>query len=188
MPLPFLAGQYADLTFAGLPARSYSMANKPGDALLEFHVRRAGQVSQHIHAAVKPGDRVTVNAPVGTSYLRDEHIGPVLAIAGGSGLGPIKSIIDTLLSRQSPPPIYFYFGVRAELDLYYADYFRDLAARGLLSSFRYFQNQPGRRRCEPAFWPMRLGPILLPSAVSKLTWPVRRSWLRPASRQLPRAG
>jgi CDP-4-dehydro-6-deoxyglucose reductase/ferredoxin-NAD(P)+ reductase (naphthalene dioxygenase ferredoxin-specific) len=133
VPLRFLAGQYADLTFGGLPARSYSMASKPGDSLLEFHVRRTGQVSQHIHSSVKPGDKVTINAPIGTSYLRDEHKGPVLAVAGGSGLGPIKSILDTIVSRPSPPPIHFYFGVRDGRDLYYADHFRDLEAKGLLS-------------------------------------------------------
>jgi NAD(P)H-flavin reductase/ferredoxin len=141
-PLRFLAGQYADLTFAGLPARSYSMASKPGDLLLEFHVRRTGQVSQHIHTSVKPGDRVTINAPIGTSYLRDDHKGSVLAIAGGSGLGPIKSIIDTLLMRPSPPPIHFYFGVRAERDLYYADYFQNLAAQGLLSFIPVLSEPP----------------------------------------------
>jgi NAD(P)H-flavin reductase len=56
-----------------------------------------------------------------------------LAIAGGSGLGPIKSIIDTILTRSSPPPIHFYFGVRAERDLYYAEHFRNLSSQGLLS-------------------------------------------------------
>jgi CDP-4-dehydro-6-deoxyglucose reductase/ferredoxin-NAD(P)+ reductase (naphthalene dioxygenase ferredoxin-specific) len=109
------------------------MASKPGDLLLQFHVRRTGLVSQHIHQSVKPGDRVTINAPIGTSYLRDDHKGPILAVAGGSGLGPIKSIIDTLLTRAAPPPIHFYFGVRAERDLYCADEFRELAAQGLLS-------------------------------------------------------
>jgi CDP-4-dehydro-6-deoxyglucose reductase/ferredoxin-NAD(P)+ reductase (naphthalene dioxygenase ferredoxin-specific) len=79
------------------------------------------------------GDRITINAPIGKSYLREEHKGPVLAIAGGSGLGPIKSIIDTILTRPSTPPVYFYFGVRAEHDLYYAEHFNGLAAKGLLS-------------------------------------------------------
>jgi naphthalene 1,2-dioxygenase ferredoxin reductase component len=151
VPLPFLAGQYADLVFPGLPVRSYSMASKPGDPVLEFHVRRTGQVSQHIHTSVKPGDRVNINAPVGISYLRDEHKGPVLAIAGGSGLGPIKSIIDTILTRPLPPAVHFYFGVRAERDLYYAEYFCDLAAKGLLSFIPVLSEPSGKTSMRTGF-------------------------------------
>src|SRR4051794_27805760 len=39
-PFDFSAGQFASVTFASLPARDYSMANVPGDQVLEFHVRR----------------------------------------------------------------------------------------------------------------------------------------------------
>src|SRR3546814_10162624 len=38
-PLPFIAGQYASVTFRGQPPRDYSMANRPGEAELEFHIR-----------------------------------------------------------------------------------------------------------------------------------------------------
>ena len=41
-PLLFLAGQYAELSFGGRPARAYSMANRPDDPVLEFHVRHFG--------------------------------------------------------------------------------------------------------------------------------------------------
>jgi ferredoxin len=44
-PLVFLAGQYAELSFDGRSARSYSMANPPDDPILEFHVRHFGGVA-----------------------------------------------------------------------------------------------------------------------------------------------
>ena len=39
-PFDFSAGQFASVTFEGCPPRDYSMANVPGDPILEFHVRR----------------------------------------------------------------------------------------------------------------------------------------------------
>src|SRR3546814_16427251 len=56
-PLQFAAGQFARLTFAGLPARAYSMASMPGEEVLEFHVRLipGGRASQHIAETLKVG-------------------------------------------------------------------------------------------------------------------------------------
>jgi NAD(P)H-flavin reductase len=110
------------------------MANKPSDTLLEFHIRLCseGAVSPYVHRSLAIGEHVEIDAPLGGSYLRDDHSGPVLAVAGGSGLGPIKSIIDTLLTRAKPPPIQFFFGVRDVRDLYYADHFLSLERQGAL--------------------------------------------------------
>lgn len=127
-PPRFLAGQYADLTIGQLPKRSYSMANIPGEPTLEFHIRNTkGSVSSAVHETLAHGDTVGFYGPLGSSYLRDDHHGPVIAVAGGSGLGPIKSIVDTMLSRKYDLPIHFYFGVRDERDLYFAEHFRGLA-------------------------------------------------------------
>ena len=70
-----------------------------------------------------------VSGPLGVSYLRDRHAGPVLLVAGGSGLAPIESILRTLLSRGYPERIALYFGVRAERDLYHRGLLEDLASR-----------------------------------------------------------
>lgn len=130
-PLVFSAGQYASLEFPGLPARDYSMANRPDDATLEFHIRLVanGAVTPHVRDDLKLGDAVRVKAPLGTSYWRRKHTGPILALAGGSGLAPIKSIVETALANGARQPISFYFGVRAERDLYLQNEFAALAAR-----------------------------------------------------------
>lgn len=128
--LAFAAGQYAEVTFGSAPARSYSMANRPGDTHLEFHVRRVpgGRTSGHVHNRLKPGDAVTLAAPLGSSYLRENHAGPILCIAGGSGLAPIKSIVETALAHGMKQPIHVYFGARAERDLYLVEHFQMLEA------------------------------------------------------------
>ena len=143
-PLQFLAGQFGELTIADLPTRPYSMANRPGEPLLEFHIRLAagGKVSSLIHDGLAVGDRVRFHGPLGSSYLRDNHAGPILALAGGSGLGPIKSIIDTLVSRKSSMPIHFYFGVREERDLYFATHFQEIEQRFGNFTFTPVLSQP----------------------------------------------
>lgn len=127
--LHFAAGQYAQIGFDGLPARSYSMASRQGDSSLEFHIRRVpgGATSEHVHGALRIGDKTGLELPLGSSSLRQHHSGPILCIAGGSGLAPIKSIVETALAHGMRQPIHVYFGVRAERDLYLVDHFQALA-------------------------------------------------------------
>lgn len=130
-PLTFTAGQYAQVTFPSAPSRDYSMANWPDDAELEFHVRRVhgGAATERIHGLVKIGDAVRVKGPFGASYLRERHAGPLLCVAGGSGLAPIKSIVETALAQGMNQPIHIYFGARTERDLYLVEHFEALDER-----------------------------------------------------------
>jgi naphthalene 1,2-dioxygenase ferredoxin reductase component len=128
-PFYFSAGQFASVTFEGCAPRDYSMANVPGDPVLEFHVRRShgGTTSAYVAEKLKIGDPVRVEGPFGASYLREAHRGPIIAVAGGSGMAPMKSIVERALALGMPQHIYFYFGVRTERDLYLHDHFAELA-------------------------------------------------------------
>ena len=130
-PFFFSAGQYAALRFADLPPRDYSMANDPLEPVLEFHIRRVGggQSSRYAAERLRVGERVTLEGPYGSSWLREQHKGPILALAGGSGLAPIKSIVQTALRRGMKQPIHLYVGARDERDLYLEGYFRALVER-----------------------------------------------------------
>lgn len=127
----FSAGQYLKLTVAGAPARPYSMASRPDEELIELHIRAVpgGRTSSLIMSALKVGDRVGVEGAFGSAYWRDAHEGPMIAVAGGSGLAPIKSIVETALATGNNAPITVYFGARAGRDLYLVEHFRALAAR-----------------------------------------------------------
>jgi CDP-4-dehydro-6-deoxyglucose reductase/ferredoxin-NAD(P)+ reductase (naphthalene dioxygenase ferredoxin-specific) len=129
-PFAFSAGQFASVTFSGMPPRDYSMANRPGERRLEFHVRRmaGGMTSRHVATGVAVGDKARIEGPFGTSYLRESHRGPILAVAGGSGLAPIKSIVEQALARKMPQDIHFYVGARDEPDLYLDAHFASLSA------------------------------------------------------------
>jgi naphthalene 1,2-dioxygenase ferredoxin reductase component len=130
-PFIFSAGQYAQVEFAPGLSRHYSMANTPQDAELVFHIRHmpGGRTSSYAATQLKAGDKVKVSGPLGVAYLRENHSGPALLVAGGSGLAPIQSILRTMLERGHDAPVKLYFGVRSERDLYHEALLKDLAAR-----------------------------------------------------------
>ncbi len=125
----FRAGQYASVSFDAFPPRDYSMANRPDEDSLEFHIRHMGAqgVSAFVAHGLQSDDTVTVEGPFGDAWLREDHRGPILAVAGGSGLAPIKSIVETTLMRGIAQDIHLYFGGRVEADVYLETHFGKLA-------------------------------------------------------------
>jgi ferredoxin-NAD(P)+ reductase (naphthalene dioxygenase ferredoxin-specific) len=119
-PIEYSPGQYAQLQFTPEHVRPYSMAGIAGDGTLEFHVRVVpeGRVSGYIANELKPGDAVRVSGPLGTAYLRRQHEGPMLCVAGGTGLAPILSILRGVAAGGMRNPVHLYFGVRSPRDLY----------------------------------------------------------------------
>ncbi len=137
-PMTFSAGQYAELGFASGLSRHYSMANPPHEAELAFHVHHAagGRTSSYVASRLKVGDEVKVSGPLGVNYLRDGHRGPVLLIAGGSGLAPMESILRTLLARGHPAPVTLYFAARSARDVYHEALLAQLQARYAQFTYR----------------------------------------------------
>ena len=130
-PLEFSPGQYAQLQFTPEHIRPYSMAGVAGDTTLEFHVRvvAGGRVSGYVANELKPGDTVRVSGPLGSAYLRRKHDGPVLCVAGGTGLAPILSILRGAIEQGMPNPIHLYFGVRSPRDVYGLDWLTEIERR-----------------------------------------------------------
>lgn len=136
-PLEFSPGQYAQLQFAADAIRPYSMAGLHCDAELEFHIRIVadGRVTPRLDTELSVGSKVRVSGPLGASYLRRKHQGPMLCIAGGTGLAPMLSVARGALEHGMSNPLHFYFGVRSELDIYGLEELEALAAR--YSNFNY---------------------------------------------------
>lgn len=127
-PLDFSPGQYAQLQFTPEHSRPYSMAGLAGDGALEFHVRLVpeGRVTGYIAQDLKVGDTVRVSGPLGSAYLRRQHTGPMLCVAGGTGLAPILSIVRGALAAGMHNPMHLYFGVRSGRDIYGQAWLADL--------------------------------------------------------------
>ncbi|WP_372659400.1 2Fe-2S iron-sulfur cluster-binding protein [Hydrogenophaga sp.] len=127
-PLDYSPGQYAQLQFTPDHIRPYSMAGLAGGDELEFHVRLVpdGRVTGYIAERLQVGDAVRVSGPLGSAYLRRRHTGPMLCVAGGTGLAPILSIVRGVVAAGMDNPIHLYFGVRSERDVYGRAWLADL--------------------------------------------------------------
>ena len=152
-PLAFSAGQYAQLSFGDCPARSYSMANRPDDPTLEFHVRHVpeGITSTYVAKQLQPGERVRLQGPFGTAFLREPITRPLVLIAGGSGLAPMKSILLAALDRQCDRPIHLYHGVREARDLYDAEFIEELSGRHGFAYVPVLSADAGNSGCRTGF-------------------------------------
>ncbi len=155
-PFMFSAGQYAQVEFAPGLSKHYSMASTPSEPEIELQIRcmPGGRTSTYVANELKVGDTVKVSGPLGSSYLRDKHAGPVLLVAGGSGFAPMQSILNTLMARDYRERVVLYFGVRSERDLYH----ERLAARPRRAASEL---QLSRRAVRTA---RRAGPALRPGA------------------------
>ncbi|MDR3453363.1 MAG: 2Fe-2S iron-sulfur cluster-binding protein [Rhodoferax sp.] len=121
-PASFVPGQYALLELPGADQlRAYSMSNLPNAAGdWDFMVRKVpnGRVSTLLFDALRPGDRVRIDGPLGLAHWRDDTDRDVVCIAGGSGLAPIVSIANAAaLQSSTRRPIWLFYGGRGPADL-----------------------------------------------------------------------
>ncbi len=134
----YRAGQYADISFPGIEIpRSYSFAkapNKENDKELTFFVRKVpnGELTGWLFAEDRIGSRVVVNGPYGSFWLRDGS-GPIICIAGGSGMSSIKSLLEHANEINSQRETVYLFGARTQQDLYCLDEIKELEQERNLS-------------------------------------------------------
>jgi CDP-4-dehydro-6-deoxyglucose reductase/ferredoxin-NAD(P)+ reductase (naphthalene dioxygenase ferredoxin-specific) len=130
LPFRFKAGQYARLTLGERLPRPYSIASTPEDDALEFHIRHSPETrgaAEYAMNHLAEGDRIGIDGPYGSAWLRKAHKGPILAIAGGTGLSAAYSIVLTALRRGVAQPILLYAGIRRNNDHYLKDPLNALA-------------------------------------------------------------
>jgi ferredoxin-NADP reductase len=97
---PHEAGQHIDVRLTapdGYQAqRSYSIASAPGSTIMELAVERLdnGEVSPFLDDVAQPGDPIEIRGPIGGHFIwRGEDGGPLLLIAGGSGVAPLMAML-----------------------------------------------------------------------------------------------
>lgn len=133
---PYLAGQYAELAVPGVieKPRSYSFANDPENEAPDhvgFYIRHVpgGEMTGWLHAADRVGEKVTVTGPYGSFWLRESEA-PMLCIAGGSGMAPIKALLEQVSRQGFQRKVTYIFGARTREDLYCLDEMRQIKAKG----------------------------------------------------------
>lgn len=121
--LHYLPGQYMNVLLPDGSHRSFSMASPPAGTQVDFHVRRipGGRFTDGALRGLHPGDRLQVEIPLGSFRYHAEDDRPLLMVATGTGLAPIKSMLQALMDAEDAPPVSLYWGVRTEADLYLAE-------------------------------------------------------------------
>jgi NAD(P)H-flavin reductase/hemoglobin-like flavoprotein len=132
--LPYEAGQYITIQTARWPWiwRPFSVANAPReDGLLRFHVRAlpAGWVSGALVRHVKIGDTLLLGHAAGTMALEPDSDRPILCVAGGTGLAPLKALVEDAIGRGLRRDIHLLVGARTQAELYDLADLRVLEAR-----------------------------------------------------------
>jgi benzoate/toluate 1,2-dioxygenase reductase subunit len=116
----FLPGQYVNVTAPnGTAKRPYSFTSAPGADVATFLIRNVpgGKMSSYLEAKAKTGDRLLLNGPFGGFYLRAPRR-PILFLAGGTGVGPILSMLEYLAAYgANDQPVRLVYGARDDADL-----------------------------------------------------------------------
>jgi Na+-transporting NADH:ubiquinone oxidoreductase subunit F len=127
--IKYTPGQYIQLltpVYEGSPEevyRAYSISSDPADTSgIELIIRRVpdGICTTYLFDHLKQGDTVRINGPYGKFYLRDTHV-PIIFIAGGSGIAPIKCMLHHMKNNTIKRKAVFFFGVRTTKDLFLVD-------------------------------------------------------------------
>jgi benzoate/toluate 1,2-dioxygenase reductase component len=129
--LSFLPGQYVNIAVPGSGEhRSYSFSSKAGAEEASFLIRNVpdGLMSGWLTGAAEAGDLVTFVGPQGSFFLRAVER-PVVMLAGGTGLAPILSMLETLADEGTAQPVHLIYGVTKDGDLVEIDRIEALAER-----------------------------------------------------------
>jgi NAD(P)H-flavin reductase len=108
------------------------MANAPReDGGLEFHVRAlgAGWVSSALVRRVAAGELIRVAAPMGAMTLDRSSTRDIVCVAGGTGLAPIKALVEELTRYNRTRWVHVFFGATDRDDLYALPELNALAAK-----------------------------------------------------------
>ncbi|WP_197519827.1 globin domain-containing protein [Pseudonocardia sp. HH130630-07] len=131
-PVPYQAGQYVSVETPHRPRlwRYLSPANAPRrDGTIQFHVRAVenGWVSRAIVAHSRIGETWRIGPPMGRMAVPQNTDRELLMIAGGTGVAPMKALLDEVRQRQRPPRTQVFVGGRTWDDLYDFDSLRKLS-------------------------------------------------------------
>ena len=131
----YLPGQHVDVRLTapdGYQAqRSYSIASAPEDGYVVLTIERIedGEVSSYLAGELRTGDQLELRGPIGGYFVWDASVaGPVLLVAGGSGIVPFRSMLRHRAAVNSPAAVRLIYSSRSLDQVIYRDELTRLAA------------------------------------------------------------
>ena len=129
-----LPGQHVDVRLTaedGYQAqRSYSIASPPENPRLVLTVERVkdGEVSPFLLDELRVGDRLELRGPIGGYFTWEAaRGGPLLLVAGGSGIVPLMAMIRHRFAASGDAPVRVLYSSRTFIDVIYRDELAHLA-------------------------------------------------------------
>lgn len=133
--ISFQAGQYVQLVvppydkIKNSTQRAYSISSSPSDKnYLELIIRLVpnGIATTYVHKHLKENDKIEFVGPFG-EFIRQDTKADMICAAGGSGMAPIKSIIEDMInSNIMNRNIWYFFGANSLRDLYFKEMFEEI--------------------------------------------------------------
>lgn len=172
------AGQHVDIRLRSedgyVAERSYSIASAPEEPTVRLTIERIqeGEVSPYLVGELRVGDPLEVRGPIGGYFAWDrEQGGPLLLIAGGSGIVPLMAMLRHRRASGDRSPTRLLYSSRAYAEVIFRDELARLAAddAALMVSYTLTRSQPPdwggyRRRLDAAMldevaWPVAQRPL-----------------------------
>ena len=148
------AGQHVDVRLTaedGYQAqRSYSIASAPEDEQLTLTVERLddGEVSPYLTEELRAGDELELRGPIGGYFVWEESFGgPLLLLAGGSGIVPLRAMLRHHRASRSRVPVRLLYSARTLDAIIYRDELSSMQEPGVVD-VRFTLT-----REQPAGWP-----------------------------------
>ncbi len=170
-------GQHVDVRLTAedgyQAARSYSIASPPEEPRLALTVERLdeGEVSPYLVEDVQVGDSIEIRGPIGGYFVWEAAMGgPLLLLAGGSGIVPLMAMIRHRVAAGSAALVRLLYSVRGPDEIIYGRELDRLAAgaEGIDIRYTFTRDAPAgwagyRRRIDAAMladvgWPLELRP------------------------------
>jgi ferredoxin-NADP reductase len=171
------AGQHVDVRLTaedGYQAeRSYSIASAPDDEHLVLTIERLedGEVSPYLTDVLRPGDELELRGPIGGYFVwESSHRGPLMMIAGGSGVVPFRAMLRDWAASGRVVPARLLYSARTLEDVIYRSEFERVAEEGAdvqltltrqwPSDWRGHRGRVGRSLLVEVIWPPQQRPIV----------------------------
>jgi ferredoxin-NADP reductase len=169
------AGQHVDVRLTaedGYQAqRSYSIASAPEDGHVVLTVERLddGEVSPYLVDELRPGDELELRGPIGGYFVWEAALGgPLLLLAGGSGIAPLRSMLRHRAAAGSSVPARLLYSARTLDDVIYRDELEGLddvdvrltLTRGWPDGWTGYRRRIDRELLEEIAWPRDERPLV----------------------------